>query len=419
MKYRSHSSKLIATFLSLTLLSLAACDTEKPVVQSDADANFQKQLMEKLIDAKSGDVIEIPEGTFTIDRSLSLRVDGVTIRGAGMDKSVLSFKGQKQGAEGLLVNAGNFILEDLTIQDTVGDSVKVNDGENIIIRRVKVEWTNGPDTKNGAYGLYPVKTKNVLIEDSIVSGASDAGIYVGQTQNAVIRRNRAEYNVAGIEVENTVGADVYENIATNNTGGVLVFNMPALSQAGGNTRVFNNEIFENNTDNFGHKGTPVASVPAGSGIVINSNDSVEIFNNKIADNKTSNIIVSSLFETGYADHKQSDTFDAYPESIYIYDNEFSGGGDSPDLVELKLLKTAMFGLNGALPDVLWDGYIDQAKMVDGKIPDALRICVNNGDAKVLNADSPNGNKNPVVLSDEFRCDLAKLPATELTGEFFN
>ena len=318
---------------------------------------FQQNLIEQLIDANPGDVIQIPEGTFSIDRSLSLRVDGVTLRGAGMHKSILSFKNQKQGAEGLLVNASNFTMQDLAIEDSIGDAVKVNDGENIIFQRVRVEWTNGPDTDNGAYGLYPVKTRNVLIEDCVAIAASDAGIYVGQSNNVIVRRNRAEYNVAGIEIENTIGADVYENVATNNTGGILVFNMPALSQAGGSTRVYNNEIYANNTKNFAHKGTPVASVPAGSGIVINSNDHIEIFNNKISDNKTSNIIISSLFMTGYSDHEKSDSFDAYPESIYIYDNEISGGGNSPDQFDLKILKTAMFGLNGSLPAILWDARV--------------------------------------------------------------
>ncbi len=123
-----------------------------------------------------------------------------------------------------------------------GDGLKVNEGENITIRGVRVEWTRGPDTDNGAYGLYPVQTRNVLIEDSVVIGASDAGIYVGQSQNIVVRRNRAERNVAGVEIENCIGADVYDNVATGNTGGILVFNMSDLPQPGHTTRVFGNRV---------------------------------------------------------------------------------------------------------------------------------------------------------------------------------
>jgi len=215
--------------MSAAAILIASCsanttETETPV--SDFAASFQ----EKLLDAKAGDVIDIPAGIHNFQRSLSLTVDGVTLRGAGMENSILSFKGQVAGAEGLLVTASDFTIEDLAIEDTVGDALKINEGKNIIIRNIRTEWTNGPSTKNGAYGIYPVQTTNVLMEGNVAIGASDAGLYIGQSKNVIVRNNRAEYNVAGIEIENTIDADVYDNVATNNTGGILVFNMPALEQ---------------------------------------------------------------------------------------------------------------------------------------------------------------------------------------------
>lgn len=400
----------------MTLFALAACGllaacggggADQAAPAAPADGGYQKALQQQLLDAKPGDVIEIPAGRFSFDRSLSLRVDGVTIRGAGMDKTVLSFKGQRSGAEGLIVNASGFTLENLAIEDSKGDGLKVNEGEDIVIRGVRVEWTNGPHTDNGAYGLYPVQTKNVLIEDSVVIGASDAGIYVGQSQDVVVRRNRAERNVAGIEIENCIGADVYDNVATENTGGILVFNMPDLPQPGHTTRVFKNRIFKNNTANFGRKGTAVAAVPAGSGVVIMSNDRVEIFDNEIADNKTANVLVASHYSAGYdSKYKPSAAFDPYPEYIYIHDNRFSGGGDSPDGLDMKALKVAMFGLNGRFPDVFWDGYVN-AKRAEGP-----QICVQ-GASGVLDADAPNKFKNPKSDAKPFDCKLDPLPAVEL------
>jgi len=393
-------------------IALAACQQagQAPVAAQHQDAQYQKVLIERLLDAKPGDVIEIPAGRFAFDRSLTLRVDGVTIRGAGMDKTILSFKGQKTGAEGLLVNAGNFTLENLAIEDTKGDGLKVNEGENITIRGVRVEWTGGPKTSNGAYGIYPVQTTNVLIEDSVAIGASDAGIYVGQSKTVVVRRNRAERNVAGIEIENSIGADVYENTATDNTGGILVFNMPNLPQPGHTTRVYRNKVIANNTGNFAAKGAAVASVPAGSGVVINSNDQVEIFDNDIADNQTANVIVSSYYSTGYMNEQGvAKTFDPYPEEIHIHGNRFKGGGDKPDGLDLKALKVAMFGLNGRLPDVLWDGY------VNGTRAGGPQVCVDNGVAATLNADGPNKYKNPRVVTEEVRCTLPGLPVVNLPG----
>lgn len=376
---------------------------------------FPAELMQQLLDAKPGDVIELPEGKFSFDRSLSLAVDGVTIRGKGLDKTVLSFKDQVAGAEGLLVTADDFTAEDFAIEDTKGDGLKVNEGKNIVIRRVRVEWTGGPKTENGAYGLYPVQSENVLLDGNVVIGSSDAGVYVGQSRNVIVRNNRAEWNVAGIEIENTFDADVYDNVATNNTGGILVFNMPDLSQPGARTRVFRNEIVANNTKNFGVPGTAVANIPAGSGVVINSNDAVEIFDNTITGNKTANVIIASVFSTDLSKDGMSDDFDPYPESIYIAGNRMGGGGKEPDGLEFQALRVAMFGLTGALPDILWDGYFDPKKLVDGKLPESLRICVENDGAELINVDGPNGNKAPRLATAEHLCALSRLPAVELAN----
>jgi len=393
---------------TLSLLALAACAKETQKAEEPADASYQDQLQTALLDAKPGDVIEIPEGRFSFDRSLSLTVSGVTIKGAGMDKTVLSFKGQVAGAEGLLVTANDFTVEDIAIEDTKGDGIKVNEGENIVFRRVRVEWTGGPKTENGAYGLYPVQTKNVLIEESHVIGAADAGIYVGQSQNVVVRNNKAERNVAGIEIENTFDADVYDNVATENTGGILVFNMPNLKQPGARTRVFKNKVYDNNTKNFGLPGTAVSNIPAGSGVVINSNDYVEIFDNDITGNKTANVIIASVFSSGLSQEGMTGDFDPYPEAIYVHDNRMSDGGKNPDGLDFQALKVAMFGPLGALPDVIVDGYVDPAKLVDGAVPEDLRICVQNGEAQVLDVDGPNGNAKPRLATEEHNCALAPL-----------
>jgi len=401
---------------AVTALSfaLAACSAQESADEMPlGDQGYEEVLMAQLLDAQPGDVITIPEGKFPITRSLSLTVDGVTIRGAGMDKSILSFKGQVSGAEGLLVTASDFTIEGLAIEDTIGDALKISEGNNITIRGVRTEWTDGYKTENGAYGIYPVQTTNVLMEDNVAIGASDAGIYVGQSANVIVRRNRAEWNVAGIEIENTVDADVYENIATNNTGGILVFNMPNLPQLGERTRVFNNRVVDNNTENFGHEGTPVASVPAGSGIVITSNDKVEVFDNEIRNNQTANIIISSVFSTNYSGLSAQPNYDPYPEGIYIYGNTLEGGGDSPDGLDLKTLKTMMFGINGSFPDVLWDGFVNPDKVVNGKLPVDQRICIEDSSVGIINVDGPNEFANPNTEDADHRCTLPKLPAVKL------
>lgn len=403
-----HSTKLssyIAPWLLVAMAHLAACADGQPP-QSQADRDFQKDLQTQLLDAKYGDVITLPEGFFRLDRSLSLTVDGVTIRGAGMDKTTLSFKHQIAGAEGMLVNASDFTIEDVAIEDTKGDALKINEGKNITIRRVRTEWTNGPDVNNGAYGIYPVQVENVLIDAVVAIGASDAGIYVGQSRRVVVKNSRAEYNVAGIEIENTLDADVFDNITQHNTGGILVFNMPDLAQRGARTRIFRNRILENNTDNFATPGGPVAGVPAGSGVVINSNDDIEIFANDFINNNTASIIISSLFSTNYAQREAAPNFDPYPDGIYVHDNRYQGGGASPDGVELKALKILMFGLSGAFPNILWDGYVRDNK--------AASFCISGEqDTDILNVDAPNNYENPSLVGASYLCELPALLGVSL------
>ena len=221
--------------------------------------------------------------------------------------------------------------------------MKIADGSNIVIRAVRTEWTGGPSTDNGAYGIYPVQTENLLVEDSVAIAASDAGIYVGQSNGIVVRNNIARDNVAGIEIENSTRADVYGNLAENNTGGILVFNMPYIPLKGSHTRVYDNDIRGKNLANFAAPGTAVSGVPAGSGVIINSNDNVEIFKNRIANNATANIVISSYFSANYAGRlKVAPEFDPYPESIYVYDNQFAPGGQKPGFPELDALRTVSY-----------------------------------------------------------------------------
>ncbi|UIJ46753.1 right-handed parallel beta-helix repeat-containing protein [Sphingomonas cannabina] len=386
-------------------LALAGCGGPKTDAEGfTIDPDFEKNLQARLLDAKPGTVIDLPAGKYALSRSLSLTANGVTLRGKGMDKTILSFARATSGAEGLLVTGDDFTLEDLALEDTKGDALKINGTKNAVMRRVRAEWTRGPNAGNGAYGLYPVQVTNVLVEGVVVKGASDAGIYVGQSNNIIVRDSRAEGNVAGIEIENSSNADVYGNTATGNTGGILVFNMPNLPVPGSKTRVFKNQVVANNHANFGAKGSAVSSVPAGSGVIVNSNDEVEIFDNDIKDNGTANVIISSYYSTGF-DTKGgiAKAYDPFPERIYVTGNRFSGGGDKPGSPQLAPL-AALGG--GRITDVLWDGFTNP------KVADP-QICVQNGAAKVLNADGPSKYAKARIDTQRNCAPATRLPAVTL------
>jgi parallel beta-helix repeat protein len=395
-------SILAAAFLSL----FAACSSGDDSAWAPT-ADFQKKFQEELITTKPGAVIELPEGKFKLDKTLSLTVDKITIRGKGMDKTILSFTGQKAGSAGMLVKANDFTIENLAIEDAAGDALKVENGTNITIRKVRVEWTGGPKETNGPYGIYPVTCKNVLIEDSVAIAASDAGIYVGQSENVVIRRNRAERNVAGIEIENTTGADVYENLATNNTGGIMAFNMPDLPVQGGQkVRIYNNRILANNTANFAPTSQIVAGLPTGTGVLVLAIKHVEVFKNTIKDNNTANINIATF--TPPEDKPLKDAkYNPFNAAVYIHDNDISGGGKSPD-VRLPKIAGLTKVAGPAFTDILYDGVIEPKDGKPGK-PEDAKICIeNNGDASFLNYDAGNGFKKLVKDVKVYKCALPAL-----------
>ena len=226
MKTKYYKAKTLR-LLSILLFSISISSEfiHAEIYKISPGDNSQEELQELLILAKPGDTILLREGTYAFTDGLSLNQSHVTIMGQGMDKTILDFSSQKSGAQGLLVSSDEVILKDFSIINAVGDGIKVVNANGIYFINIRTEWTNGPNTNNGAYGLYPVQSKNVFIQGCVAIGASDAGIYVGQSENIIVRNNIAKFNVAGIEIENSYYADVYNNKVSDNTGGILVFDL--------------------------------------------------------------------------------------------------------------------------------------------------------------------------------------------------
>ena len=367
------------------------------------DVSNSESIRRWFVEASDGGTLIIPAGHYEFDRSLVLRANNIAIVGAGQGRTVLSFRKQRQGAEGVLLTGNGIRIEGLAVEETVGDAIKINQSRDVVIRDLRTEWTPGPHTDNGAYGIYPVQCENVLIEASAAIGASDAGIYVGQSKRIIVRNSVARHNVAGIEIENSTDADVYGNHATENTGGILVFDLPNLPiQGGRRTRVFDNKVHRNNTPNFAPPGNTVAGVPAGTGIMISANDDIEVFGNSVKDNDTANMLVVSYLITG---NPLTDVnYDPYPERIYIHDNVFSGGGGTPDSDPLKRLVDQT---EKPVPDIVWDGY--------SRGEEDSQICIDrNHGADFVNLGAPVGFI-PSFALEPHRCKLDSLGSVDLSA----
>ena len=406
-----------ALFL-LFLFSFAACQSAETGPKTMSAKNLVKNIQKRLIEAKAGDQILLPAGTFNFKRSLSLNdTPDITIKGAGKGKTILSFKGQIEGAEGMLIkNVEGITLEGFTISDSKGDAIKVQGCTNVVMRDLETTWTTGQLPTNGAYGLYPVSSKNVLMEKCEASYAMDAGIYVGQSTNVVVRDNYVHHNVAGLEIENTINGEVYNNIAKNNTGGMLIFDMPDLPQVNGDRiKFYNNIMEENNGKNFAPKGMVVSTIPPGSGMIIMSHSNIEAHHNTIKNHKTLGIAVNSWLFTGVP--FKSEEFDPYCSNINLHDNKISGNvGPTDTSTDYGQLLTAVLG--GQPVDIITDGIFKPSTI--GENGQFTGYCFkNNGDdIKFVNLNVGMGDapadimKNMSTDLNPFDCELASFDTSE-------
>ena len=335
--------KILLNFIFLIILTnQAASETIKPGPLS------YEEIQSSLIFAKPGDIIDLDEGIFYFEDGLSLSIDNVTIQGKGMDKTILSFKNQKSGAEGLMITSNKVVLKDFAIEDTIGDAIVVKGAEGISFIRIRTEWTNGPKETNGAYGLYPVQSKDVLIKECIAIGASDAGIYVGQSERIKVLDSIAKFNVAGIEIENSYYAEVIGNHAEHNTGGILVFDLPDLPQQGGHSVLISkNKVINNDTKNFAPEGNIVGKTPNGTGIMIMANENIEVRDNDIRNNATAGILIVS-----YQEETEDKNYNPIPNKIYIHNNFLSNNGYDVDKKRAGPISDV---IPGKAPEIIWDG----------------------------------------------------------------
>ncbi len=382
--------KSLLAFLVFSCVALSACGGSGSGSASPGDGpsqstgrvlriaqseNATRDALNAFIDARPGDVIEFACGFYNIDKTLLLTAtEDVTIKGCGINDTVLSFR-ENNNPEGILIDSVRGVtIQDMTVADTDGNAFELRSVDHGTLQRVRAFWSSGggrasptpinasnfreatqvactdpatvdpsalengllgdttsPDytvsQKSGRYGIYPVNSRNILIDESESIGASDAGIYVGQTNNAIIRNSRAAFNVFGFEIENVQGGEYADNIAECNTGGFLIYDLDNISQYGERSLMHGNTARMNNTYNFTEGGF-VSNVPPGSGMITLAYDRIDVFDNLFEDNNTAGIIHTSyqLFPEG-AGRPTDGKIDFYTEGMHIFRNEFRNNGN--------------------------------------------------------------------------------------------
>ena len=355
---------------------------------------------------------------------------------------MLSFRQSNQPVGILAVNVRGLVVEDLTVADTDGNGFELRAVDHGTLRRVRAFWSSGggresatpiskynfhdgrmnvactdpatqdpraPENENGdisspdytvsdkagRYGIYPVSSQNILIDASESIGASDAGIYVGQTNNTIIRNSRAAFNVFGFEIENVQGGEYHDNIAECNTGGFLVYDLDGnLRQYGDRTRMYRNVSRMNNTYNFTEGGF-VANVPPGSGMITLSYDRIDIFDNRFEDNNTGGIIHTSYAIFPEGDRPTEKRIDFYTEGVHIFRNSFRNNGNGLPLAttnDLQNNDTARL-----LPALV--GLKNQAACADPRSPTHAVACARAVAGNPANVRANTGFRGAHILWD--------------------
>ena len=430
-------SKLHASLLAIAATAmLAACGGDSSsgggsalpdgsaagrVIRIDPGPGATTKMVLAMIDARPQDVIEFGPGYFEFDSGMQLsNTENVLIRGAGMNETVLSFKNSGSQEGFLATNVRGVTIEDLTVLDSPGDAFKLQGVNHGTLRRVRAFWSSGRNTADedtvtadnyqekmmvectdparhnpanpnplemdttspdynvsvasGRYGIYPVNSQNILVEFTESIGASDAGIYVGQTDNAIIRNSRAAFNVFGFEIENVRGGEYADNLSECNTGGFLVYDLDGLTRYGKRTRMYRNVARNNNTYNFAEPGSIVSNVPRGVGMITLGYDQIDIFDNTFENNGTAGIVHTSYELFGEPGDKR---LDMYTEGVHIFNNIFvNNGNDLPQPDYATIIATEGGQVTSAFPmlvglkiaasgdeyrggHIIWDGYLDE------------------------------------------------------------
>jgi parallel beta-helix repeat protein len=287
--------------------------------------------------ARPGDTVEIEYGVY--NQNVVVNVSDVTLRGIPNQAGEWPIlDGQGQFADGVLTSGNNFLIEQLQIKNYTANGVLAEGVRNVTMRDIYVEST-------GVYGLYPVHSSGVLIERAEATGVNDAGIYVGQSEDIIIRDSVAYGNVIGIEVENSVNAEVYNNHTYDNSTGIFFDLLPNLTSkvaVGGN--VHDNLVENNNHANFARPDMTAALLPSGIGVLLLAVDEVDVHDNTITGNNSAGVAVFRL-TVGF-DPSEIDVPDR-PERNWIHDNQLANNGNNPDAF------LSQIGVPGA--DLLWDG----------------------------------------------------------------
>ena len=349
--------------------------------------------------AQPGDTIQVMPGTYS--ETVYIDKDDIHLVGVIREGERATMDGLGKLNDAILYSGNNVVVENFRITQYKGNGIMGQAGNNFEIR-------NNVIVDTGIYGIFPQLGTNGLVEHNVVSGIEDAAIYIGMSDNIHVAHNEVFDSVDGIEIENSRHAIVENNIAYNNTGGILAFVTPGLPiKTTEDVIIRNNFVLDNNTPNFGAPGSIVSGIPAGTGILVMAADDVVIEGNIISNNKTAGIIIN---DHSYASNITMDMeSDPNSDRTMILDNVMLNNGYDtiPEVTAVALTE-----LHTGLIDIVHVGPSKGSCIINRHRYRAVGIG-NYGECDFTNTDSTEsyllaGGAEPRVIQPSERGEIAYL-----------
>ena len=290
--------------------------------------------------ARPGDTVIVPPGRY--HESVTVAKSEITIRGSR--GAVLDASGFAVGIRAAS-GPGGPGCPTPTISDIVIDGLRVEGAgfTGALLRGVDgFAVRDGVYAGNEEYAVFPICSRNGVIEGNHVEGTDDAAIYVGNSRDVVVERNHATDSTVGIEIENSTDLIVRDNTTISNTAGIVSFVLPGLAlPVTEDLLIERNVVMHNNRPNPVLPGEDaVGLIPTGTGILSVGADRVVVRHNHVVGNDSGGIAVIALpFPS------PDPRIDPFPDGNQVLGNVALANGRSPDPLRSPFL--------GA--DLIYDG----------------------------------------------------------------
>lgn len=306
---KNHTGRLIGlTFLALSSSASFAAD-----ILVSAGESIQAAIKQ----AQPGDRVLVKPGVY--HESLYIDKSKVTLKGLVEGDQYATLDGRNILNDGIITSGHFSVIDGFKVRGYKGNAIMTQGANNFQVINNIIE--------GAFYGIFPQYGKNGLLKGNVISGAEDAGIYVGMSDNIDVIDNVAFENVMGLEFENCRNALMANNKVYNNATGIALTLIPGLPVKDAfNLIIRDNEIIDNNHENFAPSSSIAAQIPEGVGVLIVGPDKVTIENNIIRDNHAAGVAVFDMLTFGLAADAQVDPFS---DGIHIMANSWVNNGNQP------------------------------------------------------------------------------------------